>query len=111
MKAIERNRSVARELVHLVLIIAIPLVLVIAGLLYDSGRRDEQNASGLALQMAVTTADRAAHYVETTRRALEAVARRPLIRAMDPAQCDPQLAAQLADLRQIYGNQIGRAHV
>ncbi len=94
-----RGRSVGVELAHLVIIVATPLAGLIAFLLYDSARRDEQNAAGLVLQMAVTTADRAALYVETARSALDAVAKRPLVRAMDPGNCDPHLA----DLRVAYG--------
>jgi len=95
-----RSRRVGAELVLLVVIVAAPLAGLIAYLLYDSGRRDEQHAAGLAMQMAVTTADRTARYVDTTRAALEAAARRPMIRAMDPANCDPHLA----DLREAYGH-------
>jgi PAS domain S-box-containing protein len=86
--------------VLLVVIVAAPLAGLIAYLLYDSARRDEEHAAGLAMQMAVTTADRTARYVDTARAALEAVARRPMIRAMDPANCDPHLA----DLREAYGH-------
>jgi PAS domain S-box-containing protein len=95
-----RSRSVGVELALLVVIVAAPLAALIAYLLYDSARRDEENAAGLAMQMAVTTADRAARYVDTARSALEAVAKRPLVRAMDPDHCDPQLA----ELREVYGN-------
>ncbi len=94
-----RGRSVGAELALLVIIVATPLAGLIAYLLYDTARRDEDHAAGLAMQMAVTTADRAARYVETMRKQLEAVAKRPLIRAMDPDHCDPQLA----DLRELYG--------
>src|SRR6188474_229261 len=94
-----RSRSVGVELARLVAIVALPLAGLIAFLLYDAARRDEEHASGLALQMAVTTADRTANYVDTVRRALETVAKRPMIRAMDPEHCDPQLA----ELREFYG--------
>jgi len=94
-----RSRSVGVELARLVVIVALPLAGLIAYILYDAARRDEEHAAGLALQMAVTTADRAANYVETVRRALETVAKRPLIQAMDPEHCDPQLA----ELREFYG--------
>ncbi len=95
-----RGRSVGVELALLVVIVAVPLGGLIAYLLYDSARRDEAHAAGLAMQMAVTTADRTARYVDTARAALESVARRPLIRAMDPEHCDPHLA----DLREAYGH-------
>src|SRR6185503_15535267 len=94
-----RSRSVGVELARLVVIVALPLAGLIAYFLYDAARRDEEHAAGLALQMAVTTADRAANYVDSVRRALETVARRPMIRAMDPEHCDPQLS----ELREFYG--------
>jgi len=95
-----RGRGVGVELALLVVIVAAPLIALIAYLLYDTAQGDEKQSAGLAMQMAVTTADRAARYVDTERRALEAVAKRPLVRAMDPAHCDPQLA----DLREVYGH-------
>jgi PAS domain S-box-containing protein len=94
-----RSRSIRVELARLVLIVALPLAGLIVFLLYDGARRDEEHAAGLAMQMAVTTADRAATYIESSRKALEAVANRPLIRAMDPNRCDPQLP----ELREVYG--------
>ena len=60
-----RSGSVRVELARLVLIVALPLAGLIVFLLYDSARRDEEHATGLAMQMAVTTADRAASYIET----------------------------------------------
>jgi len=95
-----RSRSVGVELARLVAIVALPLAGLIAYILYDAARRDEEHAAGLALQMAVTTADRAANYVDSLRRALETVAKRPMIRAMDPEHCDPGLA----ELREFYGH-------
>src|SRR5258706_6581706 len=94
-----RGRSVGVELALLVVIVAAPLAGLIAYLLYDAAKRDEAHAEGLAMQMAVTTADRAASYVDTVRRELESIAKRPLIVAMDPNKCDPQLA----DMRERYG--------
>ena len=44
------------------------------------------------VRLAESNADRAAGYVANLRAALEAVARRPLVRAMDAARCDPRLA-------------------
>jgi len=93
------GRSVRVQLAFVVLIVAVPLAALIAFLLYDTARRDEASAAGLAMQMAVTTADRTERYVETTRRALEAVTKRPHVREMDPQHCDPQLA----DLRELHG--------
>ncbi|MBI1943212.1 MAG: EAL domain-containing protein [Betaproteobacteria bacterium] len=95
-----RARRVGVELALLVVLVAAPLVGLIAFLLYDSARRDEERASSLVTQMAATTAGRAARYVERMRTALEAIAKRPLVRAMDPERCDPELAA----LRELYGN-------
>jgi PAS domain S-box-containing protein len=94
-----RSRSVGIELARLVVIVALPLAGLIAFLLYDTARRDQEQTAGLAMQMAVTTADRAARYIESTRGVLEAVAKRSLVRAMDPDHCDPHLA----DLREAYG--------
>jgi diguanylate cyclase (GGDEF)-like protein/PAS domain S-box-containing protein len=92
------GRGVAVELALLVAVVAVPLAGLCAFLLYDTAQRDTEHASGIARQLAATTADRAQRYVANVRGALEAIARRPQIRAMDPARCDPSLP----DLLQLY---------
>lgn len=87
------------ELALLVLIVATPLAALVGYLLYDQAARDEAAAAGLVMQMAVTTADRAERFVDTTRAALESIVRRPQVQRMDPERCDPGLT----DLREAYG--------
>jgi diguanylate cyclase (GGDEF)-like protein/PAS domain S-box-containing protein len=92
------RRGVAADLALLIVVAAAPLAVIAALLLYDSAQKELQHSSGIARQIAATTADRAARYVETVRTALEAIAARPQIRAMDAAHCDPNLP----DLLQLY---------
>jgi len=77
--------------------LALPLVGLIGYGLYDRARDEFAAAEALARRLAESSADRAAQYVADLRNTLEAVARRPLVRAMDRTRCDPSLA-NLVDL-------------
>jgi PAS domain S-box-containing protein len=77
--------------------VALPLVALIGYGLYDRARDDFAEAERLARRLAEGNADRAATYLAGLRMTLEAIARRPLIRAMDPQRCDPRLP-DLVDL-------------
>lgn len=84
-------QSIHGELARFVFVLAVPLVAVIAYLLYDRAQHDVADAEQAVQRLADNGVDRAARFVEDTRLALEAVARRPLVRAMDQARCDPDL--------------------
>jgi len=72
--------------------LALPLVALIGYGLYDRTRDDIAASEGIARRLAESNADRVSEYVAGLRATLEAVARRPLVRAMDAARCDPRLA-------------------
>ena len=71
--------------------LALPLIALIGYGLYDRARDEFTAAESFALRLAESSSERVAEYVSNVRLALEAVARRPLVRAMDAARCDPQL--------------------
>jgi diguanylate cyclase (GGDEF)-like protein/PAS domain S-box-containing protein len=87
-----RAGSVASQLALLVLVVTAPLAGLTAYLLHASAQADLARAADTARQMAATTADRTQRQVESLRTMLEALARRPLVRAMDPQRCEPALA-------------------
>jgi len=81
----------------LVAVLALPLVALIGYGLYDRTRDDIAASEATARRLSESNADRVSDYVAGLRATLEAIARRPLVRAMDAARCDPRLA-DLVDL-------------
>jgi hypothetical protein len=92
-----RPRSIHGELALLVGVLVLPFVAMTAYLLYAQAERDLEEARGVVRQLADGHADRAAGFIADTRAVLQAVAWRPLVRAMDAARCDPGLR-ELLDL-------------
>jgi diguanylate cyclase (GGDEF)-like protein/PAS domain S-box-containing protein len=84
--------------VLLVAIAVVPIAGLAAYLLYESAQRDLQQSASTVRQMAARVADRAQRQVDDVRVALERIAHRPLVRAMNPDTCDPALA----ELRELY---------
>ena len=84
-------QSIRAELALIVVVLALPLVALIAYGTYRDGGRERSHAEGTVGRMAESTADVAARFVEDARLVLEPIARRPLVRAMDPERCDPGL--------------------
>ena len=78
--------------------LALPLIALIGYGLYDRARDEFAAAEILALRLAESNADRTGEYLSGLRATLEALARRPLVRAMDAARCDPRLG----DLVELY---------
>jgi signal transduction histidine kinase len=98
-----RGRPVLFELARLAVVVALPLISVIVFLLLDAGRRDLAHATDDARRFAEQTAARSERFLADFRATLEAIARRPLVRAMDAKQCDPALAT-LRELNPRAGN-------
>jgi signal transduction histidine kinase/ActR/RegA family two-component response regulator len=92
------GRPILFELARLAAVVALPLLGVIGFLLFDGARRDVAHATDEARTVADETAARSERFVGDFRATLEAVAQRPLVRAMDPANCDPALPT----LRELY---------
>jgi signal transduction histidine kinase/ActR/RegA family two-component response regulator len=92
------GRPILFELARLAAVVALPLLGVIAFLLYDAARRDVVHVIDEARGVADETAARSESFLGDFRATLEAVAQRPQVRAMDPAHCDPALPT----LRELY---------
>ena len=90
-------QTIRGEFVLFAFSLALPLVALIGYGLYDRTRDDVAASEAIARRLAVSNADRVSEFVAGLRTTLEAVARRPLVRAMDAARCDPRLA-DLVDL-------------
>jgi PAS domain S-box-containing protein len=90
-------KTIRGEFALFAISLALPLVALIGYGLYDRARDEFAAAEELASRLAESNADRTSEYVAGLRATLEAVARRPLVRAMDAARCDPRLA-DLVDL-------------
>ena len=92
------GRPILFELARLAAVVALPLLGVIAFLLFDAARRDLDHATDDTRRVADETAARSERFLGDFRATLEATAQRPLVRAMDAANCDPQLPT----LRELY---------
>jgi len=92
------RRPILFELARLAAVVALPLLAVIAFLLFDGARREVAHATDAARGVADETAARTERFLGDFRATLEAVAQRPLVRALDPANCDPALPT----LRELY---------
>jgi signal transduction histidine kinase/ActR/RegA family two-component response regulator/HAMP domain-containing protein len=92
------GRPILFELARLAAVVALPLLGVIAFLLLDAARRDIAHATDEARGVADETAARIERFLGDFRATLEAVAQRPLVRAMDAANCDPALPT----MRELY---------
>lgn len=84
-----RPSSIHGELALLVALLVLPLVTITGYLLYGQAQRELTEAQAVVRRLAESHADRAARFVADTRAVLQAIAWRPLVRAMDPARCDP----------------------
>ncbi|HET9445795.1 MAG TPA: ATP-binding protein, partial [Steroidobacteraceae bacterium] len=92
------GRPILFELARLAAVVALPLLVVIALLLIDAARRDIAHATDEARTVADETAARSERFLGDLRATLEAIVQRPLVRAMDPQNCDPALPT----LRELY---------
>jgi signal transduction histidine kinase/ActR/RegA family two-component response regulator len=92
------GRPILFELARLAAVVALPLLGVIAFLLFDGARRDVAHATDEARTVADETAARSERFLGDFRATLEAIAQRPQVRAMDAAHCDPALPT----LRELY---------
>ena len=109
LRGVERSRAAARalqgagapaspgfpmlmQLVLLVLAVAAPLCGLLAWSIYRSAEAEVDNAKRLVEDLARITARDTAKFVGATGQTLTAMAQRPLVRALDPAHCDPMLA-------------------
>jgi PAS domain S-box-containing protein len=86
-----RPRSIHGEFALLVGVLVLPLIALTAYLLYAQAQRELNHAEDVVRRLAEGHAQRAARFVAQARAVLQAVAWRPLVRAMDPARCDPGL--------------------
>lgn len=92
------GRPILFELARLAAVVALPLLGVIAFLLFDAARRDVAHATDDVRSVADETAARSERFLGDFHATLEAVAQRPQVRAMDPQRCDPALPT----LRELY---------
>lgn len=97
------GRPILFELARLAAVVALPLLGVIAFMLFDAARRDMAHATDDTRSVADETAARSERFLGDFRATLETIAQRPLVRAMDPAHCDPELST-LRDLYPRAGN-------
>ncbi|MGH8706855.1 MAG: HAMP domain-containing protein, partial [Burkholderiales bacterium] len=96
-------QSIRAELALIVAVLALPLVALLAYDIFRGAGREQSYAEGAVWRATESTAEIAARFVEDARLLLEPIARRPLVRAMDPERCDPGLKG-LLELHPRAGN-------
>ncbi len=83
---------IRRYLLVLVLALALPMLGLLVHSLHESHRQALADAERNAAQVAALIVADTRRYVADSRTVLEGLAERPLVRAADPARCDPVLA-------------------
>jgi signal transduction histidine kinase len=86
------SRSVRTHLVWLVILLVVPFVLLFGYAVAAGASAAVGTTEDAARVLAETVSAYAAQHVADTAGMLERLARRPLVRALDPAHCDPLLA-------------------
>lgn len=97
------GRSIRNVLLWLV---GIPMFALLAVLAYDSYRQyqdDIDAANRSAAAIAQATAQQSEMFIRRAEKILSELARRPAVRALDPARCDP-LLADLLHMQPAYAN-------
>jgi PAS domain S-box-containing protein len=84
-----RHPSITRELAKVAAAVALPLALLLAVQLYLSARSEYNTAAQTAFRHAQVTSGEMGRFLSGTETMLAAIARRPMVRAMDPGRCDP----------------------
>ena len=80
------------QLVLLVLGVAAPLCGLLGWSIYHNAEQEISSSKRLVADLTRITARDAAKFISDTSQTMGSVAQRPLVRAMDPAHCDPVLA-------------------
>ena len=84
-----RRTSIRTQLFALAFGVAAPVIGLLGYLLYLDAGNAVDRAGDAALRLAQTTAAETGKYFNQNRAFMERMAKRPMIRAMDPARCDP----------------------
>ena len=86
-----RGGRIRTQMYLLLFAVAIPLIVLLAFAIFDDMKHDERQASATAMVLAQNVADDVQAVVGDTHDLLQQLARRPLVRALDAARCDPML--------------------
>lgn len=89
---VKPGRPIRTYLYLLVSAVVLPLVALVAYHLYRDFAEAREAAAAAAVRLAQVSSAQAAQLVGEVRTDLLALSRRPLVRALDPRQCDPLLA-------------------
>jgi len=100
---VRRRPSIRIQLLGLALAAITPVAGAVAYFVYDAARERRSQAEGEIRNLAEATAKDVAAALAESERLLSVLARRPLIRALDPGRCDP-VVAEFAELHPVYSN-------
>lgn len=102
-----RNFSFSAYLTGMALIIALPLVGLLAYDIHDHSRKSQEDAESISLQFSRLTAEQAGNALRQGEKILMGLAQIPEIRALDPRKCS-SLLRELNDLLEQYPNVVTR---
>lgn len=97
------RRSIRAQLLALILVVAAPLLLLTLYTTYAGIEQERAQVHATALSLAQLTATNVEQLLSESEDILATIARRPLVRAMDPARCDPILTEIPALFPQFVG--------
>ena len=98
-----RHWSVRAHLFALVFAVVVPLVALLSYDLYQDTEKNSQQVNAASLALAQITASDTEHFLNDAVELMQRIARRPLVRAVDPQHCDP-VFAEFHDLNPKYAN-------
>lgn len=103
LTVVRSRPSIRIQLFGLALAVVTPVAGAVAYFVFDAARERRNQAEGEIHNLAKTTAKDIAATLAESERLLSVLARRPLIRALDPGHCDP-VVAEFAELHPVYSN-------
>ena len=86
-----RRPTIRAQLAALVLVVALPLLGLVAYAIVKSRSNDSAAAERTSIQLAALTASSVQEFIASAQAQMAIVARRPLVRLVDRAHCDPFL--------------------
>jgi diguanylate cyclase (GGDEF)-like protein len=100
---ITKSWSIRAYLLTLVLAVAIPLVSLLSYNLYQDVERNTLQINASSMEFAKITASDTEQFLGDSEKLVQRIAQRPLVRLVDPENCDP-LFAYLHDMNPAFAN-------
>ena len=107
MPVMRRRPTIRVQLLALALAAILPVASAVIYFIVDASRASLDQADGQIRNLADTTANSVAAVISESEQALSRLAKRPMVRALNPRQCDP-VVAEFVQLHPDYSNLVTR---